>query len=200
MEFLAPALMSAMVLPLLLISAVPLFIYIYAIVRWRAGTGGEPGIGSYALVLMFRLFAALLGLSAIALLLYAMLSSDEHEDLTRVCWPVLVASLLFLAVQFVIGTTLAPTDRYAVAKRIFGGGFVAVSGFLTFASLVALLVTKWQKTPDDPDSHAAKQQVDMLKAFGSWLFCFGAVYIASALRMARSVPTGLPGRGGPTPP
>lgn len=196
-------LFSAILVPIALIGAIPIFIYVYVVMRWRAGSAGEPGIGSYSLVLMFRLMAVLLGVGALSLLLYAMISSDDHEEMTRVCWPVLVASVVFLGVQFVVGTALGPPDRFEAARRIFGGGLVAISGIITFGALVALLVTKWQKVPDDPDNHATKQHVDMLKAFGCWLFCFGAVYLASALRMARASgprPSWSPGPAGPTTP
>lgn len=190
MDNFMPALAGAFMVPVLLVGAVPLFIYVYAIVRWRAGVGGEPGIGSYALVLMFRLFAVLCGLSALALLLYAAISNDEHEDMTRVCWPVLLSSLLFLAVQFVIGTALAPTDRYAPARRIFGGGLAAIAGLITFGALIGLLVTKWQEVPEHPA--AQESRTDMMKAFGCWLVCFGGVYIATALKMAKSIATTPP--------
>jgi len=200
MEFLAPALAGLMV-PLLLIAGTPLFIYIYAIVRWRAGTGGEPGIGSYALVLMFRLFAVLIGLSALSLLLYAMMSDNELEKMTRICWPVLVSSVLFLAVQFVVGTALGPSDRFAAARRIFGGGLVAVTGMITFGALIALLITKWEEVPDEPESFVVKDHADKVKAFGAWLFCFGVVYLTGAVKMARAVGEGMSrGFGAPTPP
>jgi len=162
-------LFSALLLPIALIGAVPIFIYVYAILRWRAGSAEEPGIGSYSLVLMFRLVAVLLAVSSISLLLYEAMSNDDHEEMTRICWPVLVASIVFLAVQFVVGTALGAPGRFAAARRIFGGGLVAVSGIVTFGALIALLVTKWEEVPDEPDSFGAKNHVDKLKAFGSWL-------------------------------
>jgi uncharacterized BrkB/YihY/UPF0761 family membrane protein len=185
MEFLGPAIFSAMILPIMIIAAVPLFIYVYAIVRWRAGVGGEPGIGSYCLVLMFRMFAVLVGLSALSPLVYAMLSSEDLDEMTRVCWPALFASLLFLAVQLVVGAALGPTDRYAPARRIFGGGLVAITGLITFSALVALLVTKWQEVPESEG--AARDRTEFMKGCGAWLVCFGSVYLASAMKMARAV-------------
>ncbi|MFI5402505.1 MAG: hypothetical protein ACHQ1G_06175 [Planctomycetota bacterium] len=200
MDFFAPALAGLMV-PILLIAGTPLFIYVYAIIRWRAGAGGEPGLGSYALVLMFRLFAVLLGLCALSLLLYSFMSSNDLKEMTRVCWPVLIASLLFLVVQFVVGSALGPGDRFVAARRIFGGGLVAVSGMIMFGALVALLVTYWEEVPDDPESRGAKNHTDQIKAFGSWLFCFGTVYLASAVKMARAAGEGMSrGFGTPTTP
>jgi hypothetical protein len=178
-----------------------MFIYVYAILRWRAGSASEPGIGSYGLMLMFRLIAVLLAVSAVSLLIYAAMSDEDSDQMIRICWPVLVASLVFLLVQFVIGTTLGPADRFPEARRIFGGGLVAVTGMVTFAALVGLLVTVWEKTPDDPDGFQAKGHADRLKAFGAWLLCFGAVYLASAVRMARVVGARIArGPGGLTPP
>lgn len=177
-------LFTAFLLPALLLGGVPIFIYVYAILRWRAGSREEPGIGSYSLVLMFRLIAVLLGVSSISLLLYAAMSHHDLEELTRVCWPILVSSLIFLVVQFVVGTALGPPDRFAEARRIFGGGLVAISGLVTFAALIALLVTMWEEVPEDIEA-IAKDHADRLKGFGSWFGCFGAVYLASALRMAR---------------
>lgn len=182
MEALTSALFGVFLVPIALLAAAPLFIYVYVILRWRAGSAEEPGMGSYSLVLMFRLFSVLLGLASISLLLYAAISSEDHESMTRVCWPVLVASLVFLAVQFVLGSVLDPEGRFAAARRLFGGGLVAISGVVTLVVLVALLVTLWEEVTPNRDEKAHDEQ---LKAFGCWLVCFGAVYLASAVRMAR---------------
>ncbi len=193
-------LFTALLVPIALIGAIPIFIYVYAILRWRAGSAEEPGMGSYSLVLMFRLMALLLGVSSVSLLLYAAMSSNDLDEMTRICWPILVGSLVFLAVQFVVGTALGPPGRFAPARRIFGGGLVAITGIVTLGALIALLVTMWEKVSDEPDSFGAKNHADKLKGFGSWLVCYGSVYLASALRMARAVGAGTSRSPGATPP
>jgi hypothetical protein len=195
METFTTALFSAFLLPVLLIGAVPMFIYVYAILRWRAGSREEPGIGSYSLVLMFRLIALLLGAGALSLLLYAAFSSRDQEELTRVCWPILVASIVFLGIQFLLGSVLGPAQRFVEARRIFGGGLVAISGLVMFAALVALLVTLWEEVPEE--TRAAEGHADRIKAFGTWLFCFGSIYVTSSVRMARAAGWNA---GRPTPP
>ena len=60
------------------------------------------------------------------------------------------------------------------------------TGLITFGSLIGLLVTKWQEIPES--ASRAQDRTELLKGFGAWLVCFGAVYIASAMKMARSVP------------
>jgi len=187
MDALLPGLFTAFLLPVMLLGAVPIFIYVYAILRWRAGSREEPGIGSYSLVLMFRLISVLVGLSAFAMLLYAAMSDKDTEELTRICWPLLVASLAFLAVQFVVGAALGPADRFPEARRIFGGGLVAISGIITFVVLAGLLVTLWEDVPDEAGSVGAKNHADQLKGFGAWLLCYGAAYLASAVKMALPV-------------
>ncbi len=187
MEMFTTALFSAMLLPLMLIGAVPLFIYVYAILRWRAGSGAEPGMGSYSLVLMFRLISLLLSASCISLLLYVAMSEEDHDELKRICWPVLVASLAFQLFQWILGLYIGSPDRFVPARRIFGGGLVAISGLVTLGALIALLVTLWERVPENPESFGAKGHSDRLVAFGAWLGCYGAVYLISSLRMARTV-------------
>jgi hypothetical protein len=86
-------------------------------------------------------------------------------------------------IQYVMGSALDAEGRFNAARRIFGGGLVAISGLVTFAALAGLLVTFWEKVPDF--DRAQENHVDRIKAFGSWFVCFGAVYFAAATRMAR---------------
>lgn len=198
MDVLTSAFAGLFFVPIALIGGIPLFIYIYAILRWRAGSAEEPGMGSYSLVLMFRLVAVLLGLSSLSLLLYAALSSHEHDDMTRVCWPLLIAALIFLFIQFFVGAALGAADRFAAARRIFGGGLVAISGLITLGALIGFLVTMWEKTPDKPAEPSVGDHADRLKAFLCWFLCFGVVYLASAFKMARPAPAGTLRGAGPT--
>lgn len=183
MEFLT----SAFLAPVFLIGAIPLFIYLYAILRWRAGGGEEPGIGSYGLVLTFRLVSLLLATGALSLLFYAAVSKDDQEVMTRVCMPILVGSLIFLAVQYALGLALGPTESFRAARRIFGGGLVAISGMVTFGALIALLVTLWEKPPDLAAGYDWDVHTERLKGCYCWLICFGVVYLLSFLTMARAV-------------
>jgi len=184
MEFMGPALLSGMMIPLMIIGSVPLFIYIYALIRWRAGGEEEPGLGSYALVLAFRMIAVLLGVSAIAMMLYIVLSDEDHEEVKRVVNAVFVSAALFLGIQFALAAPLRPGGRFRPARRLFGGGVVGIAGLLTLAAMLASLIVIFQ----DPETERQiEQHRDMLKAFGSWLVCFGALYVGSSFWMARDV-------------
>lgn len=173
---------SAILLPVVLIGSVPLFIYLYAILRWRSGGGGEPGLGSYGLVLTFRMIALLLVAGALAQLLYAWRSADEHDGMKRVCWGILVASGIFLLIQLPLGFVLRPAAGDDVARRLFGGGLLAVSGLVSFGALLFYMVTAFEKVPD----FGSERHDEQMKAAGSWLVCFTLVYIASAAAMSRS--------------
>jgi hypothetical protein len=180
-----PFLTGALVVPLLLFVSVPFFLYVYVVVRWRAGGGGEPGLGSYGLVMAFRMLAFLMGAGAIAQLLYCAMSAEEYEEMMRVCWGILFAAGIFLVLHIPLGMVLRPAGDFAPARRIFGGGLLLVAGMITLGALVLLMVTLSQKVPDRPG--AEESHSDQLKAAGSWLACFGLVYVASAVVMARAV-------------
>jgi hypothetical protein len=174
---------SAILLPVVLVGSVPLFIYLYAILRWRAGGGGEPGLGSYGLVLTFRMIAFLLVAGAAAQLLYAWRSDGEHDEMVRVCWGLVVAAGIFLLIHLPLGFVLRPAAGDEVARRLFGGGLLAVSGLVSFGALIFYMVTAFEEVPDGP----ATSHDEKLKAAGSWLVCFLVVYIASAAAMSRSM-------------
>ena len=177
MNLLGPTLL----LPLVLVGAAPIFIYLYAILRWRAGGEGEPGIGSYGLVLYFRTAALLMGVGAVSLLIYGLISDESTSDMERVCWGVLVASVIILGIHIPLGDMLRPEGDNRAVTRLFGGGLMGIAGLVVFAALVLFMVTLFEDSKNDD------QRVDQLKAFGSWVVCFGALYFTTAKVMSRAV-------------
>lgn len=180
---------GALVVPLVLAFSVPLFIYLYVILRWRAGGAGEPGLGSYSLVLTFRTLAILLGTGAVATLLYTMLSKDRHEELSRACWGLLLAAAVFGALHIPVGLVLKPNADVTAARRLFGGALLTVPGLICFGALVFFAVSLLEKLPEEGTALFERRAADhreKLKAGGSWLFCFAALYLGWASLMARS--------------
>lgn len=177
---------SAILLPVMAVSSVPLFIYLYAILRWRSGGSGEPGLGSYGLVLTFRMIALLLVAGAFAQLLYAWRSEDKHPEMVRVCWALIVAAAIFLLIHLPLGAVLRPAAGAQVARRLFGGGLLCVSGMVSFGALVFYMVTAFEEVPE-ASGRIASGHEDRLKAAGSWLICFLVVYIGSVAAMSRSM-------------
>jgi len=177
---------SAILLPVMAVSAIPLFIYLYAILRWRSGGGGEPGLGSYGLVLTFRMISLLLVAGAVAQLLYAWRSEDDHPTMVRVCWGLIVAAAIFLLIHLPLGAVLRPPSGAAVARRLFGGGLLCVSGMVAFGALIFYMVTAFEDISDSSSRMVASHE-DRLKAAGSWLICFLAVYLGSVAAMSRSM-------------
>jgi hypothetical protein len=177
LELLGPTLL----LPVVLVGAAPIFIYLYAILRWRSGGIGEPGIGSYGLVLYFRTAALLLGVGAVSLLVYILLSAEEHDDMERVCWGILVASVVILGIHVPLGAMLRPEGDCHAATRLFGGGLMGIAGLVVFVALVLFMVTLFE------DYRNEEQHIDQLKAFSSWAVCFGLLYFLTARNMARDV-------------
>jgi hypothetical protein len=186
---------SAILLPVLLVGSVPLFIYLYAILRWRSGGGGEPGLGSYGLVLTFRMIALLLVAGAFAQLLYAWRSEDEHDAMVRICWGLIVAAGIFLLIHLPLGFVLKPAFGDDIARRLFGGGLLCVSGLVSFGALVFYMVTAFEEVPEGAGRMATGHD-ERLKAAGSWLVCFLVVYIGSAAAMSRSMRKLWGGGGG----
>jgi len=178
---------SALIAPLVLLGGIPVFIYLYAILRWRAGGAHEPGLGSYSLVLFFRTIALLLSTGAVSLLVYLLLAKDENDQMMRACWAVLLSSVVFLAVQVYIGGLLRPAGGCIPATRLFGGGLMGIAGAIVFGALVVLFVTLLEKMPDDPESVRFERRNDTLKMVGSWLFCFGVLYGCSAKAMSKAI-------------
>jgi hypothetical protein len=176
---------SAILLPVMVVSSVPLFIYLYAVLRWRSGGSGEPGLGSYGLVLTFRMISLLLVAGAFAQLLFAWRSADEHPAMVRVCWGLIVAAAIFLLIHLPLGAVLRPAVGGDIARRLFGGGLLCVSGMVSFGALVFYMVTAFEEVPDIDRMTSSHEE--RLKAAGSWLICFLVVYIGSVAAMSRSM-------------
>ncbi|HEX5138473.1 MAG TPA: hypothetical protein VFY93_15985 [Planctomycetota bacterium] len=177
---------SAILLPVMAISSIPLFVYLYAILRWRSGGGGEPGLGSYGLVLTFRMISLLLVAGAFAQLLYAWRSGDEHAAMVRVCWGLIVAAAIFLLIHLPLGAVLRPPAGADIARRLFGGGLLCVSGMVSFGALVFYMVTAFEEVPESTGRLVSSHE-ERLKAAGSWLICFLVVYLGSVAAMSRSM-------------
>jgi Ca2+/H+ antiporter len=180
--------MSSLMIPVLLIAGFPVFIYMYALLRWRAGNVDEPGQGSFALVLMFRMMATLLAVGCVAALLYSARSEEQHKDLNRVCWGLLVGSVIFLGLQFLLGALLQPSGRFDAARRLFGGGLVGVAGIVTLMALLAYVVGLFQEVRE----HQKESHAEFLRVCSSVLLCFGATYVTSSVTMALPTRRAIP--------
>jgi hypothetical protein len=123
---------------------------------------------------------------ALAMLLYAWRSEHELDEMVRVCWGLIVAAGIFLVIHLPLGAVLKPASGDEVARRLFGGGLLCVSGLVSFGALVFYMVTAFEEVPDDFE-RAMTSHDEKLKAAGSWLICFLVVYIASAAAMSRSM-------------
>jgi len=178
MEFLA-----ALPLVLLVIWLVPIFPLLYVLMRWRSAGHGEPGIGSYSLVLYFRCASILVIVSAGAALTYEWISEGKADpDVTRSAWGAITACAIFLFAHVPLGNLLAPEGDTTPAARTFGGFLLAIAGSVVFASLLWYFVTLFQKTEGE---FSEKMHSDMLKASGSILVWFAALYGSTAWVMRR---------------
>jgi len=160
----------------------PVFPLLYVLIRWRAAGHGEPGIGSYSLVLHFRCAAVLVAVGALAVLTYRLFSVVKGgEDVTRTAWGTLLAAVVFLAIQVPMGAALQPKTDTAVASRTFGGFLLAIAGTIVFAALLWFCVTLLEKVSD----YSMKGHKDMLKMSGSLLVWYAALYCFTAVGMRR---------------
>ncbi len=153
----------------------PFFPFLYVIVRWRSAGASEPGIGSYGLVLFFACGAVLVGASAIAMLIFGGMSDAAEDEMKRAMWGLLGAASTFLVLQVAIGRAVAPAEQAEAATRVFGGFLMAVAGFVVFASLATFFVA-WTMDLDEMRDRAIEARSDTMKASGSFLGVFGAVY------------------------
>jgi hypothetical protein len=178
MEFLA-----ALPLVILVLWLAPIFPLLYVLMRWRAAGHGEPGIGSYSLVLYFRCAAILVIVAAGAALTYEWISEGKaDEDVTRTAWGAITACAIFLFAHVPLGNLLAPEGDTTPAARTFGGFLLAFAGSVVFAALLWYFGTLFQKAEGE---FRQKQHSDMLKASGSILVWFAGLYGTMAWAMRR---------------
>jgi hypothetical protein len=165
-------------------SVAPLFPFLYLVLRWRAGTGREPGNGTYGAVLYFCTVSFLLALAGAANLTYGVLSTTPvNEKLNRLSWGMLAGSLLFLALNIRLGFRLRTGHGFPEARRVFLGFLTVLSGLVGFAALVMLCVTAFE----DVDPQRVELHADELKLYGSWAAYFVVTYVLAMLRLAKGM-------------
>ena len=162
--------------PLLAYVVLPSFPLLYVILRWRAGGGDQPGIGSIAALLYLRSLAILGACSGLSLLLYGLWKPGDGEGTLRFAGGVLAASAVFLVVVFALTQRFGGPPPEHPARRIFSGFLLVVSGLVTFTAFLAVGVEVCSKDPD----------ADTTRLFASFALVWFVAMVLAVLRLGRT--------------
>jgi len=134
---------------------VPLFPFLYVVVRWRVGASGEPGTGTLGALQYFRSLSLLGAHVGASLALTALLQMEDSGDLLRSAFAILVASVLFYGINFVCAARAGPLAGDHPVRRVFDGFLLVACGLVGFGALLALFLELFSKRTNTEDVKAA---------------------------------------------
>jgi len=184
MNALLPGLLAASGILIAAYLVLPLFPFLYIVLRWRSGGVDEPGVGTLGAVLYFRVLSAIAVLASISLLLYAWWSKEENESLSRTAYGILAAGAVFFLLNLGLGCALPEAQAHHPARRVFGGFLLVLAGLVALVAITGLSVTLFEKRPEH--DAAIELRDDRLKGWIAVGLVWGPTYVASLVRMARS--------------
>jgi hypothetical protein len=156
---------------LLAYSIIPLFPFVYVILRWRQGREGEAPDPQLGLKVALQYFATIgwhITLIAAFMLLYGVLedSSRMQENLLRTGTGLLIGGLIVYGLHRVLLGRLTDSATRPNVTRIFKGLNLVLTGLIGMAALIGMCVMLVQeKVPEEPFKVGG---VVMLVYLGAW--------------------------------
>ncbi|NRA95794.1 MAG: hypothetical protein HRU14_06245 [Planctomycetes bacterium] len=156
------------------------FPMLYIILRWRSQGSGEPGIGTYAATHYFRGVALLVGVTAIAMLSYAAVSTEGQEDLARLAGGLLTGSVIFFVPHHLVAMQRHRGEGDPVG-RVFTGFILLIAGTFSLVSIMVLLVLLFQEDHSD----SPREDIRVAVSF-AWVFSLTYLFLLGRMLRNRS--------------
>lgn len=167
---------------LLLATVLPIFPFLYVVLRWRTGQK-TAGVGTHGALLYFATVGFLLALGGGANLVYGIVSiTPVDEEARRLSWAFLTSGTLITAFNMFLMQKLGPLEQPDEAVRVFLGFMMLVTGMVATGALVAFFAAAFQKAEGE---RATELKNDQMIMFAVWFAFFVFTYLIVARVLAR---------------